>query len=432
MTTTLSHRYEPRGVCRELFEIQAPEVLLAGPAGTGKTRAALEKLHALAAKNPNARCLMVRKTQVSLTSTALVTWKRDVIPESVEAGLVKWYGGSREEPAQYRYSNGSAVVLGGLDKDSRIMSSEWDVIYVNEATELTESDWEALSSRLRSNVISFQQLIADCNPDSPTHWLFKRAGRGLVMLNSVHEDNPTLFTDEGEMTDRGVAYMERLDNLTGTRYQRLRLGKWVGVEGTIYPEYNAALHLIDPYPIPDDLNRYWVCDFGFVHPFVCQQWAELPDGELVMYREFYGTRKLVSEWAAEILDVVTDDDGVWTEPRPIAVICDHDAEGREQFSRGIGQGVTPAIKRVSEGIDAVKARLKDVRVLFMREALHDPDQELQQSSLPICTVDEFGGYVWANHQTKEQPVKTLDDGMDCVRYMIAQRDLGARPGVRFM
>ena len=89
---------------------------------------------------------------------------------------------------------------------------------------------------MRSHVVldSFQQLIADCNPDTPTHWLKKRADSGATtMLASVHEDNPTLYTDEGELTDRGVAYMARLDALTGTRYQRLRLGKWVGVEGQI-------------------------------------------------------------------------------------------------------------------------------------------------------------------------------------------------------
>ena len=34
--TSQTHTYEPRGACRELFDIRAPEVLIAGPAGTGK------------------------------------------------------------------------------------------------------------------------------------------------------------------------------------------------------------------------------------------------------------------------------------------------------------------------------------------------------------------------------------------------------------
>jgi len=41
----------------------------------------------------------------------------------------------------YTYPNGSTIVLGGLDKESRIMSTQYDVIYVQEAIELTEAEW---------------------------------------------------------------------------------------------------------------------------------------------------------------------------------------------------------------------------------------------------------------------------------------------------
>jgi phage terminase large subunit len=410
----------------------------------------------MALANPGARCLLVRKTQVSLTSTALVTWKRDVIPETLEAGAVEYYGGSREEPAQYRYSNGSCVVLGGMDKSTKIMSSEWDVIYVQEATELSEDDWEKLTTRLRSNMISFQQILGDCNPDRPTHWIKKRCDQGLtVLLESRHEDNPTLYDEDGNLTDSGAPYMAALDRLTGTRRQRLRFGLWVGVEGNIYPEFDSAVHLIDPYPIPDDWNRYWSVDFGFVRAFVCQHWAEAPDGELILYREFYGTQRLVSDWANLILDTITDDtcptccghpdagpcsecgdiglvERYWTEPRPVAIVCDHDAEGRAAFARVIGQQTVAAHKAVSDGIQAVQERLTERRLLLMRDVTNSRDEALQGATLPTSTADEFPGYVWANHQTKEQPVKENDHGMDALRYVVAQRDLGSRPGVRFL
>ncbi len=428
----IEHYYKARGACLELFSRREPEVLIAGPAGTGKSRACLERLMGLALQNPGCRLLMVRKTAVSLTSTALVTWKRDVIPELVEAGVVTYFGGSKAEPAQYRFSNGATVEMGGMDKPSRIMSSEYDCVYVMEGTELSEDDWEAITSRLRSDVISFQSIMADCNPDRPSHWLKKRCDRGdTVLLESRHQDNPTLYDDDGHLTDKGSNYIDKLDKLTGIRYQSLRLGLWVAAEGTIY-EYDPAIHLIDRYDIPDDWNRYWAVDFGFVNPFVCQMWAEAPDGELIMYREYYGTRRLVSEWAELILDDVTDDDGEWLDPRPIAIICDHDAEGRETLSRIIGQGTVAAIKRVTDGIQAVQQRLKDERVLFMRDSSAVTDPELSNVSKPTGVTEEFGGYIWAGKGVKEQPVKENDHSMDALRYMIAQRDLGSRPRIRFM
>jgi phage terminase large subunit len=430
---TTVHEYTPRGVCVDLFESREPELLIAGPAGTGKSRACLEKLHTMAMANPGMRGLMVRKTQVSLTSTALVTWKRDVIPEAVAAGAVEYYGGSRESPAQYRYSNGATVEVGGMDRSTKIMSSEYDVVYVQEATELSEDDWEAITTRLRSNVVSFQQLIGDCNPERPTHWLKQRADRGQVyMLESAHTDNPTLYTDAGELTDDGASYMSKLDALTGTRFQRLRLGNWVGAEGVIFPEFETSRHVIDAYPIPDEWNRYWSVDFGFVNPFSCQMWAEAPDGELILYREYYGTHRLVSEWAETILNDITDDLGQWLEPRPVTIICDHDAEGRETFSSVIGQGTQPAIKRVLDGIQAVQARLRDGRLLFMRDVLVSADPILRDASKPASVVEEIGGYIWADTKAKEQPLKVDDHGCDAMRYMVAQRDVGSRPGVRFL
>lgn len=149
MTTVLEHRYRPRGAARSLFEDQRSEILLSGPAGTGKSRACLEKLHAAALKHAGMRGLVLRKTLVSLGSTALVTWRTYVVAEALEAGTVVYYGGSAEEPPQYRYDNGSVVVIGGLDKPTRIMSSEYDMIYVQEAIELTAEDWESVLTRLR-------------------------------------------------------------------------------------------------------------------------------------------------------------------------------------------------------------------------------------------------------------------------------------------
>src|SRR5690554_5962980 len=188
----LVHAYTPRGNAVTVMEARDDEVLACGPAGTGKSRVCLEKLNLMALLNPGMRALIVRKTSVSLGSTTLVTWREQVIKEALVTGAVHFYGGSPQEAAAYRYDNGSAVVVGGMDKPTKIMSSEYDVVFVDEATELVVDDWEAISTRLRHGHMSFQQLLAACNPDAPTHWLKLRCDKGTTrLINTRHEDNPT-------------------------------------------------------------------------------------------------------------------------------------------------------------------------------------------------------------------------------------------------
>src|ERR1700755_1939014 len=102
------HKYAPRGGCKEVFEARDEEVLVSGPAGTGKSRACLEKIFMVCMLTPNTRALILRKTLASLGSSALQTWRRYVIAEALATGQVVYYGGSAEEPPQYRFKNGSA------------------------------------------------------------------------------------------------------------------------------------------------------------------------------------------------------------------------------------------------------------------------------------------------------------------------------------
>lgn len=440
MTATLTHRYEPHGAARALLECRAPEVVMSGPAGTGKSLAALTKMHLLALRNPGMRGLMVRKTLASLGSTGLVTWREQVVKEAVEAGIVAFYGGSRQEAAAYRYSNGSTIVMGGLDRATRIMSSEYDVAFLQEATEATEDDWESITTRLRNGRISYQQLMADCNPGPPTHWLKARCDRGqTLMLESRHEDNPMLYQGGG-LTERGEAYMAKLDALTGVRYHRLRRGLWVAAEGVIYEGWDPAVHLIPRTRLPKDWVRWWSVDFGYVHPFVLQRWAVDGDGRAYLYAERYLTGCLVEDHARAVLEEVAPG-GVWREPRPRGIICDHDAEGRATLERHLGMSTIAATKTVKPGIEAVMARLRPAgdgkpRLFIMRDACARRDPVQVDAKKPACTAEEIPGYIWApapdGRQAKEEPMKADDDGVDCMRYLAAELDLAARPRVRFI
>lgn len=423
------------------MECRDPEVLIVGPAGTGKSRACLEKVNVAALLNPTMRALLVRKTASSLSASALVTWTRDIVPESVAAGLLEYYGGSAAEPPQFRYRNGAKVVLGGMDKVSKIMSTEYDLIFVQEATELTEDDWEALTTRLRSGVLSFQQLIADCNPSHETHWLKGRCDSGQTrMLYSRHEDNPLIYDNDGTVTPAGADYMAKLDALTGVRHRRLRKGEWSSAEGAVYEGFDSALHLVNPFPIPDEWPRWWSVDFGFTAPMVVQCWAEDPDGRLYLYREWYRTGRTVPEFCSDILTLVAPG-GDWMEPKPKMVICDHDSDRQGTSMRDILAShlhlrTRPAIKDVKVGIQRVTDRLQSAgdgqpRLFILRDALVTVDHTLADRAKPTRTADELPAYIWDStpgNDPKETPVKRDDHGCDALRYLVMFRD--GRPHVR--
>lgn len=456
MPDPIKKRIETRGAARLLLADRSPELLIVGAAGTGKSFLALYKIHLMCLMNgacpkdcaiehehklTGMRALMVRKTHKSLTSTGLVTFREQVAADAIAQGLLKWYGGSGEKPAQYIYSNGSAIVVGGMDNADKIMSAEYDLIFCQEATDFTLDDWEKCNSRLRNGRVSFQQLLADCNPQQPSHWLKKRCDDGLTkMLISRHEDNPRYFDSQGNPTPQGADYMRRLDNLTGVRRERLRFGRWAAAEGMIYEDWRPDVHLSDRKILPMDWPRYWGIDFGYTNPFVWQMWAIDPDGRMYLEKEIYRTKRLVEDHVKDILAVVTrKSDGAWKYPKPQAIITDHDAEDRATFERHIGMGTTAANKNVSEGIQAMQARLRLAgdglpRMFLCRDALVERDEELKQAGRPTWMGEEFEGYIWEpspdGKPVKDKPLKDNDHSLDTARYVVARLDLGVRARVR--
>lgn len=444
--------FEPRGAVLQAFKSKQRELLLSGAAGTGKSVGALMKLHLACLNTSRVRGLIVRKTHASLTGSTLVTYQEKVAAEAIERGIVRWYGGSGSKPPAFLYENGSILVVGGLDKPTRMLSTEYDLIMIDEAIEVTETDVDTLITRLRNGRLSFQQLVMCTNPGAPTHHLKIRADEGRCrILYSTHEDNPRMHDGE-DWTDYGRDYLTTLDSLKGARYQRMRWGKWVAAEGQIYEDWDPAVHVIDPFPIPDSWPRWWAVDFGYTNPFVLQCWTEDPDGRLYLYRELYRTKRTVDEHGLDILRLVADvspDDPdpenptrwIWREPKPRKIVCDHDAEGRVVLSKRVGVGTIAAKKGVTDGIQATQGRFKTAgdgkpRIFLFREARVYRDPELAAAKRPTSTEEEVASYVWAQpgasaqvQAPKEVPLKEDDHGMDAMRYMVAERQKG-RPSVR--
>jgi phage terminase large subunit len=86
---------------REFLRCKAPEAVVAGPAETGKTYAALYKMHIVACKYPGASLVIARKTLSSTYSTVLMTFQKKVLDDGA---TVNAYGG--EKPQWFDYANG--------------------------------------------------------------------------------------------------------------------------------------------------------------------------------------------------------------------------------------------------------------------------------------------------------------------------------------
>jgi phage terminase large subunit len=414
--------FTPYGGASAFMYSRAPEVIISGPYDTGKTITALTKLHLLLCKYPGARALMVRKTYQSLIQSVVVTYEKKVLPVDPRdpSCPVDRYGGER--PEWYDYPNASRLALGGLDNPGKTLSSEYDFIYVNQAEELIEDEWQALTRAVsgRAGNAPYSQIMGDCNPDMPGHWILHRTR--LLLIESRHEDNPEIFSQEtGELINPGR--MEALDALTGVRYKRGRLGLWVGREGQVY-EFDPAVHLINADDCPHFVRRYRSIDFGYVNPFVCQFWGEDYDGRLYLYKEIYMSGRTINAHAPTINQLSAGyafDD----------TIADHDAEDSATLAEH-GIRTTAADKRLSVGIEKVTERLKvqadgKPRLFIVRDCTHEIDTPSdEQRHRPTSTQAEFAGYVWpktkAERAADERPLKADDHGMDALRYMVMRLD----------
>ena len=277
--------YAPRGACATLLYNTMPELVVSGPAGSGKSLASLVKLDFCCRHYPGTRALIARKTRSSLSDTGLVTWERDVLGYDHPLVLD---GPQRAWRRTYNYENGSQVVVGGLDKPGRILSAEYDLVFIQQAEEASLWDYETVMTRLRGQALPFRQILSDCNPESPMHWLKQRCDNGAaVMLNSEHTDNPLLWDlGAGDWTEFGLEYIATLDRLTGSRKLRLRFGKWAVPEGAIYSLFDDERHKCAAFPIP----RLWprIVAIDPVGAFIGALWMAIDPGSGIVnvYREY--------------------------------------------------------------------------------------------------------------------------------------------------
>ena len=300
--------YTPRGGALEYIRCKDPEVIISGPAETGKTLAACWKIHTQATKYSGARIVILRKRQTDIYNTVLETY-REVISGVDD---IKPFGGNR--PGMFVYPNGSKIYISGIDKASKVLSSERDIIYCNQVEEFSLRDWEYLTTRAtgRGSVMPYTQVIGDCNPDHPTHWIKTREKQGyLKIIESRHTDNPTLYDEEGNLTEQGIRTISTLDRLTGSRKLRLKEGLWAAPEGAIYEVFTEEKHKVKSFEIP--LNWARAVGIDPVGAYTAGVWGALDplSGVFNIYREYYQPFGITTKGHAENVKLLSSGETIF-------------------------------------------------------------------------------------------------------------------------
>lgn len=410
-----------RGEAAKIQDIRhSDEFLLSGPYETGKTFGALWLLDSLLREFPGSRAAIVRKVRAAMDGNVLETW-RNVI--SIRRGVTPFGG---EKPVWYDYEKGSRVYIGGLDNPGKTLSGERDFIYVNQAEELELEDWETLSSRATGRAahakdkdgVPIAILFGDCNPSHPQHWILSRSKDNLRLLPTIHRDNPTLYTDDGEITPRGKRTMKVLNALTGHQRDRCRDGKWVAAEGMIHKGWSIETHRIKRFPIPSDWRIIAGVDWGYTNPGCIGIWAISPDDVAYLIHEVYMTQQRMDWWCVKAVAL----NNLY---HPDTWYCD---PARPEFIEQFVDNKIPAVaadNAVLAGIDEINQRLiidedRNSRIYVFDDALEEVDPERVSPKQPCGFIEEVPGYVWKKIRgiQTEEPVKKNDHSMNMARYAL--------------
>ncbi len=245
------------------WEDKSRIVLLTGSAGGGKSRVAAEKMHGYLKEYPGATGLMLRKAREYASKSIVPFMEHTVMGD--DTGVIK-----RQSHTSFYYDNESVLYWGGMKDDSqreglRSIGKDGavDIIWVEEAHQFSENDFNELLARLRGTHAPWRQIILTTNPDAPTHWIYQRLIKG--------GEAKVYYSGAADNTYNPKEYVDILDSLTGVLHSRLALGRWVQAEGAVYPGFDPEIHLIDELP---DIERWIVgIEFGYTNPFVCTLWG---------------------------------------------------------------------------------------------------------------------------------------------------------------
>lgn len=213
-----------------LFFDHHRHLILMGGGGSGKSIFAGRKVLERCATEPGHRMLVVRKVAKTLRESCF---------DQLKAQAMQYYGPAvkmiprgKSGDMYITFTNGSEILFAGLD-DVEKLKSIHDIsgIWIEEASELLEGDFNQLDIRLRGERKYYKQIIISFNPISITHWLkkrfFDREDARVVTSRTTYKDNRFL-PEEDRLT------LEAFRETDPYYYQVYCLGQWGVLSQTIF------------------------------------------------------------------------------------------------------------------------------------------------------------------------------------------------------
>lgn len=264
--------------------------------------------------------------------------------------------------------------------------------YVNEASLANPAVFSEILSRCSK---AGSHVIADTNPDAPTHWL------KTDYIDNENPDNKTLvftFTmDDNTFLAPDYVKQKKAQTPTGMFYNREILGLWVSADGLVYQDFDEDRMVIPASQIPNDLHVYCGVDWGFEHKGVITVWGDDNDGNVYLLHEYTSQFKFIDYWvklAKKLQDKYGYNLTFWADSaRPDNVT---------EFQKA-GIDCRNANKARMAGIEKVAEFMKTGHFFISEDGI---DQFL----------DEIYQYVW--DENTGEPKKENDDVMDSMRYAI--------------
>ena len=219
--------------------------------------------------------------------------------------LNKWkltpYVSIRETDMSITFSNGSQIIMIGLDTEEKLLSlNNISTVWVEEAYEVEKEKIEQLNLRMRGAAAN-QQLILSWNPISKNSYLYgftvESPPESSIFIHSTYRDNPFLNAE----------YIQALDEMAirnPAKYRVYGLGEWgVDAEGLVITNWRSEE--FDPMTLSaSGYEHRCGMDIGWVDKSAII--ASLYDREnrtIYVYDEFYRSGCQLSELAAAIGDM---------------------------------------------------------------------------------------------------------------------------------
>lgn len=288
------------------FEADTRFIAYGGSRGGGKSWAVRKKAQLLAIRYAGIRILLLRRTFPQLRENHILPLMSDLL------GVASY----KETEKAFLFPNGSRIKFGYCDSEADVLQyqgQEFDVIFLDEATQFTEYQFHTLTACLRGANDFPKRFYLTCNPGGVGHGWVKR-----LFLDRQYEktENPADYTfiaarvyDNDALISQDSGYVQMLENLPPDLRKAWLEGDWDIFAGQYFTEFKREIHVLEPFGIPAHWRRYFAMDYGL--DMLAGYWIAVdPAGRAYVYREVYESGLIISQAAKRILKMTPTDETI--------------------------------------------------------------------------------------------------------------------------